>query len=72
MFQWPGWMKKNFIPRNFSWRVAPEIWDASCFIKVLLEKQQECSKHLGHIAIEKDIVSELNECIFKYPWSILS
>ena len=33
--------------------------------KVLLEKQQECSKHLRHIAIEKDIFSELNRCIFQ-------
>ena len=38
MFQCPGWMRKNFIPRNFSWRVAVETWDAK--EKSLLEKQQ--------------------------------
>ena len=65
MFQYPGWMRKSFIPRNFSWRVATETWDASCFKKGLLEEQQECSKHLRHIAIEKDILSELNRCIFQ-------
>ena len=29
------------------------------------EKTTECSKHLRHIAIEKDIFSELNRCIFQ-------
>ena len=62
MFQCPGWMRKNFIPGNFSWRVAAETWDAK--EKGWLEKQQ-CSKHLRHIAIEKDILSELNRCIFQ-------
>ena len=28
-------------------------------------KTTECSKHLRHIATEKDIVSELNRCIFQ-------
>ena len=28
-------------------------------------KTTECSKHLCHIAIEKDILSELNRCIFQ-------
>ena len=32
-------------------------------------KTTECSKHLQHTAIEKDIFSELNRCIFKYPES---
>ena len=40
MFQFLRWMRKNFIPRNFSWRVLAETWDASCFQKGLLEKQQ--------------------------------
>ena len=62
MFQCTGWMGKNFIPGNFSWRVAAETWDAK--EKGWLEKQQ-CSKHLRHIAIEKDILSELNRCIFQ-------
>ena len=41
MFQCPGWMRKNFIPGNFSWRIAAETWNASCFKKGLLEKQLE-------------------------------
>ena len=61
MLQFPGWMKKNFIPWNFSWRVLVETWDASYFKKCLMEKQQ-CFKH---ITIENDIFSELNRCIFQ-------
>ena len=30
-------------------------------------KTTECSKQLRHIAIEKDILSELNRCIFQIP-----
>ena len=30
-------------------------------------KTKECSKHLHHIAIEKNILSELNRCIFQIP-----
>ena len=30
-------------------------------------KTAECSKHLHHIAIEKNMLSELNRCIFKIP-----
>ena len=40
MFQCPGWMRKNFIPRNLSWGVVAETWGASCFKKGLLEQQQ--------------------------------
>ena len=65
MFQCPRWVRKNFIPGNVSWRVAVETWDASCFKKGLLAKKTECSKHLRHIAIEKDILSEFNRCIFQ-------
>ena len=28
-------------------------------------KTTECSKHLRHIPIEKDLLSELNRCIFQ-------
>ena len=65
MFQCPEGMRKNFIFRNFSGSVATETWAVSCFKKCLLKKQQECSKHLHHIAIEKDILAELNRCIFQ-------
>ena len=40
MFQCLGWMRKNFIHENFSWSIAAETWDASCFKKGLLEKPQ--------------------------------
>ena len=30
-------------------------------------KTTECSKHLRHIAIEKNILSELNRCVFQIP-----
>ena len=40
MFQFPGWKRKNFIPRNFSSKISAETFDASCFKKGLLEKQQ--------------------------------
>ena len=30
-------------------------------------KTTECSKHLCHLAIEKNILSELNRCIFQIP-----
>ena len=36
-----GWMIKNFIPCNFSWRVSAETWDASCFKKGLLENNSD-------------------------------
>ena len=65
MFQFPGWMTKNFIDRNFSWRVLMETWDASWFKEGLLEKEQECSKNLSHIATEKYIFSGLNRSIFQ-------
>ena len=35
------------------------------FQKRFTGKTTECSKHLRHIAIEKDILSELNRCIFQ-------
>ena len=67
-------MQKNvLIPRmdekklhtwEFQLKGISKTWDASCFKKGLLERQQ-CPKHLWHITIEKDIFSELNRCIFQ-------
>ena len=65
MFQFPGWMRKNFIRGNFSRRVSAETWDASCFKTRSTGKTTECSKHLRHIAIESDIFLELNRYIFQ-------
>ena len=59
MFQWPWWMRKNLL-LNFSWRVAAETWDASCFKKGLLEKNT-----CAILPLKKDILSELNRCIFQ-------
>ena len=59
MFQCPGWMRKNFISGNFSWRVAAETWGASCFQKGLLEKQQRVPSKCAILP------SELNRCIFQ-------
>ena len=59
--------RKNFIPRNFSRRVASP---ASMRCKLLQKKKGLLEKHqksvpntFSHIAIEKDILSELNKCI---------
>ena len=58
--------EKLHTPRNFSWRVAPR-GNMRCKLvqKRLTRKTTECSKRLCHIAIEKDILSELNRCIFQ-------
>ena len=40
MFQFPGWKRKNFIPRNFSSKISAETLDASCFKKGLLENNR--------------------------------
>ena len=37
--------------------------------KRFIGKTTECSKHLRDIAIEKNILSELNRCIFQIPIS---
>ena len=55
MFEFRGWMRKNFS-RNMRCKLLQ---------KRSTEKTTECSKHLRHIAIEKDIFSELNRCIFQ-------
>ena len=65
MFQFPGWMRKNFIRGNFSRRVSAETWDAICFKTRYTGKTTECSNHLRHIAIESDIFLELNRYIFQ-------
>ena len=72
MFQCPGWMRKNFISRNFSWRVATETWDASCFKKGLLEKQQSVSNTCAILPLKKIFYQNLIEAFFKYLWRISS
>ena len=65
MFQFPRWMRKNFIPRNFSWRVSVETWDASFFKKGLLEKQQSVPNTCNILPLKKIFFSELNRYIFQ-------
>ena len=69
MFQCPGWMRKNFIPGNFSWRVAAETWDASCFKKGLLEKQQSVPNTCTILPLKKIFYQNLtvNRWIFQIP-----
>ena len=65
MFQFPGWMRKNFIPRNFSWKVSADTWDASCFKKGRLEKQQSVPNTCDISPLKKIFFSKLNRCIFQ-------
>ena len=48
---------------------TPQISSGNMRCKLLQKrftgKKTECSKHLCHIAIEKDILPELNRCIFQ-------
>ena len=66
MFQCLGWMRKNFIPGNFIWSVAAETWDASCFKKSLLEKQQNVPNTCTILPLEKIFFQNLavNRWIF--------
>ena len=53
MSQCPGRMRKKSISGNFSWRVAAETWDASCFKKGLLEKQQSVPNTCAMLSLKK-------------------
>ena len=66
MFQFPGWMRKNFIPWNFSWMVSAEKWDASCFKKGLLEKQQSVPNTCNISLLKKIFFQNLTDAFFKY------
>ena len=61
MFQSPGWMRKNFKPWNFSWRVSAETWDASCFKNGRMEKQQSVPNTLKEIFFQN-----LTDAFFNY------
>ena len=64
LFQCPGWMRKNFIPRNFSWRVVARGNEMQVASKIYW-KNNRVFQILAPIATEKDILSELNRCIFQ-------
>ena len=64
MFQFPGRTRKNFIPENFSRRVLTETWNASCFKKGLLEKQQSAPNTCDISPLKKIFFQNLiNRCI---------
>ena len=64
MFQFPGWTRKNFIRRYFSWRASAETWDARCFKKDLLEKQQRVPNTCDILPLKKIFFQNLT-CIFQ-------
>ena len=72
MFQFTGWMRKSFIPGNFSWRISAEKWDANCFKKGLLEKQQSVPNTCNILPLKKIFFHDLTDAFFKYLLSILS
>ena len=65
-FQFPGWMRKNFIARNISWRVSAETWDASCFKKGLLEKNNSVPNSCEILPLKKILFQDLTDAFFKY------
>ena len=65
IFQFLGWIRKNFIPRNFSWRVLAETWDASSFRKGLLEKQQSVPNTCDILPLKKIFSQNLTDAVFK-------
>ena len=69
MFQCLGWMRKNFIHGNFSWSIAAETWDASCFKKGLLEKPQSVPNTCAILPLKKIFYQNLtvNRWIFQIP-----
>ena len=64
MFQFPGWIEKTSC-----FGISAEGYQRKHEMQVASKrsngKTTECSKHLRHIIIEKDIFSELNRCIFQ-------
>ena len=58
--------KKNFIPWKFSWRVPAKTWDASCFKKGLLEKQQSVPNTCNISLLKKIFFQNLTDAFFKY------
>ena len=61
--------EKKLHTGNFSWSVAAETWDASCFKKGLLEKQQSVPNTCAILPLEKIFYQNLtvNRWIFQIP-----
>ena len=71
MFQCLGWMRKNFIPGNFSWSVIAETWDTSCFKKGFLEKQQSvpntCRSSHSEVFLRKGVLKICSNFTGEHP-----
>ena len=59
--------KKMFQCWGFQLKSSSRNMRCKLLQKKFTGKITECSKHLRHIAIEKNILSELNRCIFEIP-----
>ena len=57
--------EKKLHTREFQQKGSGRNMRCKLLQKRLAGKTTESSKHLRHIAIEKDILSELNRCIFQ-------
>ena len=61
-----GWMdEKKLHTREFQLKGSNRNMRSKLLQKRFTGKTTECSKHLCHIVIEKNILSELNRCIFQ-------
>ena len=65
MFQCLGWMRKKLHTQEFQLRGSNGNMRCKLLQKRFTGKTTVCSKHLRHIAIEKDVLSELNWCTFQ-------
>ena len=65
MFQCLGWMRKKLHTQEFQLRGSNGNMRCKLLQKRFTGKTTVCSKHLRHIAVEKDISLELNRCIFQ-------
>ena len=61
----PRMDEKKLHTREFQLKGSGGNMRCKLLQKRFTGKTTECSKHLRHIAIEKDILSELNRCIFQ-------
>lgn len=52
MFQFAGWMRKNFMPGNFSWRASAEKWDASWVFQTLATIFSELKRCIFQISLK--------------------
>ena len=63
----PRMNEKNLHTWEFQLKRSSRNMRCKFLHKRFTGKTTECSKHLCHIAIEQNILSELNRCIFQIP-----